>query len=140
VLAQKKNPWIYMLLSYWFTGPPTPGLPPLRARIPPRLDKIDLDDVGAGLGSGRVLPARDIVEDRIEPWGYLEGGPLYTIVINGHVGPLFIRGKIQWEPGVTLGSPRKKWSDMGGSYLQPHATKNYRSCKHFGEFLDSKGG
>ena len=27
------------------------------------LDKIDLDDVGAGLGSGRVLPARDIVEE-----------------------------------------------------------------------------
>lgn len=27
------------------------------------LDKIDLDNVGAGLGSGRVLPARDIVEE-----------------------------------------------------------------------------
>ena len=27
------------------------------------LDKIDLESVGAGLGSGRVLPARDIVEE-----------------------------------------------------------------------------
>eukprot|EP00913_Durusdinium_trenchii_P015722 g14775.t1 len=27
------------------------------------LDKVDLDAVGAGLGSGRVLPARDIVEE-----------------------------------------------------------------------------
>jgi len=45
-----------------------------------RLDKIDLDDVGAGLGSGRVLPARDIVEATARwaacswenPWNYYE--------------------------------------------------------------------
>ncbi|CAJ1348771.1 unnamed protein product [Effrenium voratum] len=32
-------------------------------QVAEELDKIDLETVGAGLGSGRVLPARDIVEE-----------------------------------------------------------------------------
>ena len=72
--------------------------------IPTRLDKIDLDDVGAGLGSGRVLPARDIVED-------LKHGGTWKVGPNDRYkwtwGTSFLGPKINGNLELYI-SPRKK--------------------------------
>merc|ERR1711988_781164 len=39
--------------------------PPSEDEVTEELDKIDLTSVGAGLGSGRVLPVNDIVQELV---------------------------------------------------------------------------
>eukprot|EP00440_Ansanella_granifera_P031353 gb/GFBE01034044.1/.p1 GENE.gb/GFBE01034044.1/~~gb/GFBE01034044.1/.p1 ORF type:complete len:372 (+),score=128.19 gb/GFBE01034044.1/:1-1116(+) len=74
------------------------------AEIAAELDKVDLESVGAGLGSGRVLPARDIVEEllMIGTIPHKELDALYEDWVSGKEDSVSVFAKLEEMHGKEL--------------------------------------